>query len=810
MARYEVTAPDGGRFEITAPDDATEAQVMSYAQQQFKSQEKPEEGWRGSVSRAARPLLEGGGAAIGAILGAGAGVPTGPGAALTGVAGGGLGYAIGKGGADLLDEQLGLRQPKDFAGEISETASDIATGAALEMGGQIIAPAFMAVKSGGKWLFQNVKEPLAKAFTEKGVQKAAGDVLRANTSAGEIYAKNAAEAAELEKLIPGLKFTYGQRTNDPAAIKLERTQIRGTGSGAQRSTEQVASNNEALRAYYERNFGGKEGVDDLLSSLRGTRERLQGATEQATAAAQTQAARLPVSEPPQTGQRIVNTLKEGKETARKHSGQLYDAVPNIKVSVDDMLNEFVKISKPMSKFEDPSNVPDLLAIVRRSFKPKAPEGGLVDEFGRALEGVSVPKEMDLNDLAGLRSAFLDEAAKVKGSQVPNMRLAARLENAARAVESAIGSAEGTEATGALRTANKFFRESYAGVFRQGTVGQILRPGARREETKTPLAKIPSLVWNTKNLSAADDFIKASPKASDIMRDHAAYDLLQSATDAEGKLVSSQLNAWMARNRPLLKKFGIAEDFAGVTNAQRAADAAQKASVEFEKSVAARVLNADPERVVAAAFSGRNAGGEAAKLVKMVEKDRAAKKGLQRAFADHLMGEVGVVAKEMAGDPTVSAFKFKQLMAKYAPVTRALYKDEPEKIKALNTMRRAYEVATRNTRSPIGGGSDTAENILTELGKINVLSRTATIIRGIYNVAARHGKDRANALVTRALFDPDYAKVLIDATRGGVPEKQIQMAIDGKIVQLDAYRKARMSQAAAGAGGAIAGVNGDAD
>lgn len=36
MARYEITAPDGNKYEITAPDDATEAQVMSYAQQNYQ------------------------------------------------------------------------------------------------------------------------------------------------------------------------------------------------------------------------------------------------------------------------------------------------------------------------------------------------------------------------------------------------------------------------------------------------------------------------------------------------------------------------------------------------------------------------------------------------------------------------------------------------------------------------------------------------------------------------------------------------------------------------------------------------------
>jgi hypothetical protein len=38
MARYEITSPDGRRFEVNAPDDATQEQVIAYAQQQFSSQ----------------------------------------------------------------------------------------------------------------------------------------------------------------------------------------------------------------------------------------------------------------------------------------------------------------------------------------------------------------------------------------------------------------------------------------------------------------------------------------------------------------------------------------------------------------------------------------------------------------------------------------------------------------------------------------------------------------------------------------------------------------------------------------------------
>lgn len=41
MGRYEVTSPDGQRFEVTAPDDASQEDVLAFAQSQF-SQPKPQ------------------------------------------------------------------------------------------------------------------------------------------------------------------------------------------------------------------------------------------------------------------------------------------------------------------------------------------------------------------------------------------------------------------------------------------------------------------------------------------------------------------------------------------------------------------------------------------------------------------------------------------------------------------------------------------------------------------------------------------------------------------------------------------------
>lgn len=43
MAKYRITAPDGGVFDVTAPDGASEAEVMQYAQQNYQKADQPQQ-----------------------------------------------------------------------------------------------------------------------------------------------------------------------------------------------------------------------------------------------------------------------------------------------------------------------------------------------------------------------------------------------------------------------------------------------------------------------------------------------------------------------------------------------------------------------------------------------------------------------------------------------------------------------------------------------------------------------------------------------------------------------------------------------
>jgi hypothetical protein len=285
-----------------------------------------------------------------------------------------------------------------------------------------------------------------------------------------------------------------------------------------------------------------------------------------------------------------------------------------------------------------------------------------------------------------------------------------------------------------------------------------------------------------------------------MRDHAAYDLMQFTQNSEGQVVSKKLDTWLFRNKKLIDRFGLGDDFKDLKSAQVAVDYAKDASAQFENSVAKRILGSDPQVAISSALSGKNAGKKATELINMVSHDRAALNGLKNSFADHFVSLAETTARDISNKPTISNAALQRLWKKHNPVINAIYKNDPGSIKALDTMRKAYEIAVRNTKSPIGGGSDTAENLLTEIGKVNALNRYVAIAKGMAKIVTKHGDEKVNDLVTRAIFDPEYAQALIKASKAK-DVKDVVAILDGKIVKLADYKKHKLGQAI-GAGIAV--------
>jgi hypothetical protein len=135
----------------------------------------------------------------------------------------------------------------------------------------------------------------------------------------------------------------------------------------------------------------------------------------------------------------------------------------------------------------------------------------------------------------------------------------------------------------------------------------------------------------------------------------------------------------------------------------------------------------------------------------------------------------------------------KLTKKYRPALNVFYSGDKEALKAWDTARQAFRIAQKERKSPIGTGSDTAENVLTSVYKALGVSsgRVGTLVRAILDPLKKSEMSKVNALVNRALLNPDYAYTLMQ-----IAKKPLQ-----KNGQLPRHLQRRLSQHIAVIGGA---------
>lgn len=786
-----------------------------------------------------RPILEAGASALGGL----AGTPGGP--ALM-VAGGTLGYAAGDKAADIIEQLTGVQQPKGVKGEFLDTGQALKEGAMWEMAGASAGQMLQAAVKGGQVVFQKIKDLLP--------EQQAGQQLVAKTGYSTIYAKNAEEAAEIEKRIPGLKFSAGQRTNDPELIKLERSLARGSEPGAGRAfVEQRASNNESIRNYYQQNFAGENGIEDVLSALSNTRSGNAMQADNANSLLKGAIEGIPQQPPQAIGQDVLSIINRAKEPVKQGMNTLESQIPDypmqfngVKKSISTALknkklsagqreaitsfskkyNGIVKdsgsstytamglnrtlndeISKRFAMGDD--SAASILLSIKEGLDNDIAEVGRMARSGKIV--VSNGKPVSADALAKELETNMQRSALLKGRQTINApamiseltekgypayqvvgesaesyskRLQADykkyigkqpiLGTSKEALEEVSqldarnaeiknilqNSSPGQDVGAAMGAYNQFASEQWFNRFDKGAIQQAAAKGQQSGGTRTRLENIPSLFMTP---SGADDLIRAVGKedASQTMLNYAGYDLMQNATNpATGEIVPKKLYDWVAKNKSIAMKYGW--DFSKVSSAQNAVDLAQETAKEFEKSVAAKMLNADPDKAMSVAFSGKpkETAKNASRLVGKMQGNSEALNGLRKSFADFVISKVETAAKDISGGNIISQAQFQKIMKQYGPAMNIIYKDKPDQLKALVNMQKAYEVASRNLSSPLGGGSDTAENVAAMLTRKFVPGKIMKVLGPAADIFKGYSEKMTNTYLTRALFDPEYAQTLM--------------------------------------------------
>lgn len=752
---------------------------------------------RKTLADLSRPALEGGGAVVGGIVGAAGGAAAGlgigsiPGATVGGVGGAGLGYAMGKNVADNIEVTAG-----GTAGEMTaRTLKDIATGMTYEMGGQVVAKGAGAALSKlgqAKNAVRRVTPAISKAATER----RAGQVLAENSGQGAIYEKNAADTAKLG--IPEYKPSLGEARNDPGLIKLQRGIERQPGTAGTAILEQKSANQTAVKDYLENEFKGNESIDDVVTALTRKKSEIEAVTGQEEAAATGARQALNPADTQTVGRGVADSIDEAQIPAKKAVNEQYANLPNDAVQTKNTaaaVKELKKAFRPGDEDVFPSRA---IARVEEALQgPKPSTGGhgkpadpvILGADGRPLRSQVDPTKADVGfqDLHSLRKDLGRQIQDASSGANPNRELAMKLKQLKSAIDADIEAGMGGD--NAYKAAREAFSD-YANKFRTGEVAKISQRGQQASGRNIPDALIAKRVFSA---DGADDFIRAVGKgnAATHADQYAAQDLLSKANPLTGELNTNTAAGWLKKNMPILRKYGISEKYGTVAKAQARLELARAQESEFTKSAASRILNADVDKAVGSAFSSNpsNTAAVVDGLMKQIGTDSLGIKGLQNSFKDFLVSKVETTAKSIEGQPIISPAAIQKELAKYAPAMRRLYAKEPGKIAALNKVSKAVEIQGRSARSPVGGGSDTAENLNVAR---SIVGRVVDIIpgSGFVKGMARAGLGKINELsaqevnkvIARALYDPELAQTLMMAARRR-PAAVVEKRFNGHLITM---------------------------
>jgi hypothetical protein len=435
---------------------------------------------------------------------------------------------------------------------------------------------------------------------------------------------------------------------------------------------------------------------------------------------------------------------------------------------------------------------------------------LVKGLRQKLKGtIDAPNTMRFQELRKLRSQLLSEIRTAQGSASPNEQYIRRLqmilkgpdEKVLGGIEGTINSLEGEagKAGELYRKASSHYRE-YASKFKQGTVADVLQRGRRGEDTRIAMANIAREFYT---LDSIDDFTRAvgnDAVARAAMKDYVSFDLLNAAKDpATGNLITKKSMQWLSRNAGKLKKLGIYDEYKNVVSMQRNADLVNKNLDIFNKSVAGRVLEGDTDDIIRNAFRGsKNFAQTAQELMNQTKGNKAAQEGLKKAFSEYLRKESEVTGLEffqVAGAETPAEIEFSKSIAKFtkqykkmSPAMRVMYKDDPQKLKAINDVWRAYQTLDRTAKSAMLGGSDTAENLASTA--LNVFAGSTApgkwyAFKSVRDALTRFSRQHVETYLRRAMFDPEYATNLMVMAKSRPPAPE-QLNNFNRLMTLIAY------------------------
>jgi len=236
------------------------------------------------------------------------------------------------------------------------------------------------------------------------------------------------------------------------------------------------------------------------------------------------------------------------------------------------------------------------------------------------------------------------------------------------------------------------------------------------------------------------------------------------------LESKNVARWLYAHNTALEKHGLKKEFDSIQKALQIADQAKGIELQFNKSSLAKALNVDPDKAISEVLMiglGRKQSiNKLKQMVNLSNKDTtgSATAGLKAGIGDYFNQEMRLTARDLANNKIESLAKIDKFIKNYKPALKESGLYTKEELQAFDNVHGAIiKISKQQKPHPEFGGSPTfelfsrfaASGTSIAFGHIGLYSAA----RGVFTIMEKPIKDRIEASVTRAIFDPRYAEAI---------------------------------------------------
>lgn len=464
-------------------------------------------------------------------------------------------------------------------------------------------------KEAGKFGFTGLSE---EARRRAGAEKAAKEL--APQLSSPVSQQNIAEAGTIGQKIPGFSenLTLGRATDSPAIKSMEQHYGSTVREALGVATEKEKGLKSAIGSYAGKRFPEQVETAPNLGAQKAYTAKVERLDEGVTRLSE-QERRLASTvsrmdmEDIGTQLRTVrgNLMDATKRASTVRYNRVYDAAREngLQVNMTDVQSLAGKINKDAGNAfqDDPGVIGKILG--RYKEQPKPVQEFITTPTGKKIRRPMAPveqpsKEVDFKEFHSLYKEANREASELaiaaklgSGEAAQKLRSVNQVRDLLQKKITEMEGEQHGEVGKLLKDANKFYREKYAALFKQGVGGEIGK--TNRFGFSTENAKIiPSLVFKKGDASGVREYMEMAqgdPKAYRLL-ENGVLDMFSKATVKDGVISKEALGSFLRNYKePLAELPGIRSKIETVGRATVSLGANKKLIAQEQKQLAQSTL-----------------------------------------------------------------------------------------------------------------------------------------------------------------------------------------------------------------------------